>query len=73
MVGTHRQHYYLLCLQYNQTKPCRTNIFLSVHSRQQQALPRDSAMEDMNLRNHYLEDRLHSLESQKSSVRLHTD
>jgi hypothetical protein len=30
-------------------------------------------MEDMNLRNHYLEDRLHSLESQKSSVRLHTD
>uniref|UniRef100_A0A8C7QS11 Centrosomal protein 290 n=1 Tax=Oncorhynchus mykiss TaxID=8022 RepID=A0A8C7QS11_ONCMY len=45
-----------------------TNIFLSVHSRQQQALPRDSAMEDMNLRNHYLEDRLHSLESQKSST-----
>uniref|UniRef100_A0A674EPE4 Centrosomal protein 290 n=1 Tax=Salmo trutta TaxID=8032 RepID=A0A674EPE4_SALTR len=35
---------------------------------QQQALPRDSAMEDMNLRNHYLEDRLHSLESQKSST-----
>uniref|UniRef100_A0A8C8G481 Centrosomal protein of 290kDa coiled-coil region domain-containing protein n=1 Tax=Oncorhynchus tshawytscha TaxID=74940 RepID=A0A8C8G481_ONCTS len=35
--------------------------------KQQQALPRDSAMEDMNLRNHYLEDRLHSLESQKSS------
>uniref|UniRef100_A0A4W5N3S0 Centrosomal protein 290 n=1 Tax=Hucho hucho TaxID=62062 RepID=A0A4W5N3S0_9TELE len=45
-----------------------TNIFLSIHSRQQQALPRDSAMEDMNLRNHYLEDRLHSLESQKSST-----
>uniref|UniRef100_A0A8C8G787 Centrosomal protein of 290kDa coiled-coil region domain-containing protein n=1 Tax=Oncorhynchus tshawytscha TaxID=74940 RepID=A0A8C8G787_ONCTS len=36
--------------------------------KQQQALPRDSAMEDMNLRNHYLEDRLHSLESQKSST-----
>ncbi|CAB1322784.1 unnamed protein product [Coregonus sp. 'balchen'] len=34
--------------------------------KQQQALPRDAAMEDMNLRNRYLEDRLHSLESQKS-------
>ncbi|XP_072519040.1 centrosomal protein of 290 kDa isoform X2 [Salminus brasiliensis] len=32
--------------------------------KQQQALPRDSAMEDMNIRNRYLEERLHSLESQ---------
>ncbi|KAK2838372.1 hypothetical protein Q7C36_013186 [Tachysurus vachellii] len=32
--------------------------------RQQQALPRDAAMEDMNIRNRYLEERLHSLESQ---------
>ncbi|CDQ73574.1 unnamed protein product [Oncorhynchus mykiss] len=40
--------------------------------KQQQALPRDSAMEDMNLRNHYLEDRLHSLESQKSSEQSRT-
>uniref|UniRef100_A0A4W4EUZ0 Centrosomal protein of 290kDa coiled-coil region domain-containing protein n=1 Tax=Electrophorus electricus TaxID=8005 RepID=A0A4W4EUZ0_ELEEL len=30
----------------------------------QQALPRDAAMEDMNLRNLYLEEKLHSLESQ---------
>uniref|UniRef100_A0A6Q2Y5Q7 Centrosomal protein of 290kDa coiled-coil region domain-containing protein n=1 Tax=Esox lucius TaxID=8010 RepID=A0A6Q2Y5Q7_ESOLU len=29
---------------------------------QQQALPRDAVMEDMNLRNRYLEDRLYSLE-----------
>ncbi|KAL7885493.1 hypothetical protein AOLI_G00057880 [Acnodon oligacanthus] len=32
--------------------------------KQQQALPRDAAMEDMNIRNRYLEERLHSLESQ---------
>ncbi|KAK1803971.1 hypothetical protein P4O66_003906 [Electrophorus voltai] len=32
--------------------------------KQQQALPRDAAMEDMNLRNLYLEEKLHSLESQ---------
>ncbi|KAM6973340.1 centrosomal protein of 290 kDa [Aplochiton taeniatus] len=32
--------------------------------KQQQALPRDSAMEDITLRNRYLEERLHSLESQ---------
>ncbi|XP_066505194.1 centrosomal protein of 290 kDa [Hoplias malabaricus] len=32
--------------------------------RQQQALPRDAAMEDMNIRNRYLEERLHSLQSQ---------
>uniref|UniRef100_A0A6Q2YD43 Centrosomal protein of 290kDa coiled-coil region domain-containing protein n=1 Tax=Esox lucius TaxID=8010 RepID=A0A6Q2YD43_ESOLU len=30
--------------------------------KQQQALPRDAVMEDMNLRNRYLEDRLYSLE-----------
>ncbi|XP_060784403.1 centrosomal protein of 290 kDa isoform X2 [Neoarius graeffei] len=34
--------------------------------KQQQALPRDAAMEDMNIRNRYLEERLHSLESQLS-------
>lgn len=34
--------------------------------KQQQALPRDSAMEDISLRNRYLEERLHSLESQLS-------
>ncbi|XP_028813542.1 centrosomal protein of 290 kDa isoform X9 [Denticeps clupeoides] len=30
----------------------------------QQALPRDAALEDLNLRNHYLEERLHSMQSQ---------
>ncbi|KAJ8002717.1 hypothetical protein DPEC_G00161840 [Dallia pectoralis] len=30
--------------------------------KQQQALPRDAVMEDMNLRNRYLEEKLHSLE-----------
>lgn len=34
--------------------------------RQQQALPRDAAMEDITIRNRYLEERLHSLESQLS-------
>ncbi|XP_076878218.1 centrosomal protein of 290 kDa isoform X3 [Brachyhypopomus gauderio] len=32
--------------------------------KQQQALPRDAAMEDMNLRNLYLEEKLHSMEGQ---------
>ncbi|KAM4619168.1 centrosomal protein of 290 kDa [Polymixia lowei] len=35
--------------------------------KQQQALPRDAAMEDLTLRNHFLEERLHSLESQMTS------
>ncbi|XP_050955227.1 centrosomal protein of 290 kDa isoform X2 [Labeo rohita] len=34
--------------------------------KQQQALPRDAAMEDITIRNRYLEERLHSLESQLS-------
>ncbi|XP_030637377.1 centrosomal protein of 290 kDa [Chanos chanos] len=34
--------------------------------KQQQALPRDAAMEDMALRNQYLEEKLHSLENQLS-------
>lgn len=34
--------------------------------RQQQALPRDAAMENITIRNRYLEERLHSLESQLS-------
>ncbi|XP_059401831.1 centrosomal protein of 290 kDa isoform X2 [Carassius carassius] len=34
--------------------------------KQQQALPRDAAIEDITIRNHYLEERLHSLESQLS-------
>ncbi|XP_060891969.1 centrosomal protein of 290 kDa isoform X2 [Labrus mixtus] len=34
--------------------------------KQQQALPRDDAMESLTLRNRYLEERLHSLESQIS-------
>ncbi|CAK6954564.1 centrosomal protein of 290 kDa [Scomber scombrus] len=34
--------------------------------RQHQALPRDAAMENLNLRNRYLEERLHSLESHLS-------
>ncbi|XP_052399727.1 centrosomal protein of 290 kDa isoform X2 [Carassius gibelio] len=34
--------------------------------KQQQALPRDAAIEDITIRNRYLEERLHSLESQLS-------
>ncbi|KAG1939138.1 centrosomal protein of 290 kDa [Pimephales promelas] len=34
--------------------------------KQQQALPRDAAMEDIIIRNRYLEERIHSLESQQS-------
>ncbi|KAF4095066.1 centrosomal protein of 290 kDa isoform X2 [Onychostoma macrolepis] len=34
--------------------------------KQQQALPRDAAMEDITIRNRYLEERLHSLENQLS-------
>ncbi|XP_067293286.1 centrosomal protein of 290 kDa isoform X2 [Pseudorasbora parva] len=34
--------------------------------KQQQALPRDAAMEDITIRNRYLEERIHSLESQLS-------
>ncbi|XP_034443047.1 centrosomal protein of 290 kDa isoform X2 [Hippoglossus hippoglossus] len=34
--------------------------------KQQQALPRDDAMESLMLKNHYLEDRIHILESQMS-------
>ncbi|KAL0968641.1 hypothetical protein UPYG_G00269530 [Umbra pygmaea] len=34
--------------------------------KQQQALPRDAVLEEMSLRNRYLEDRLHSLQSQVS-------
>lgn len=34
--------------------------------RQQQALPRDAAIEDITIRNRYLEERLHSLEGQLS-------
>ncbi|XP_016425169.1 centrosomal protein of 290 kDa isoform X1 [Sinocyclocheilus rhinocerous] len=34
--------------------------------KQQQALPRDAAMEDITIRNRYLEERLHSLESKLS-------
>ncbi|CAM4734524.1 unnamed protein product [Leuciscus chuanchicus] len=34
--------------------------------KQQQALPRDAAMEDITIRNRYLEERIHSLESQQS-------
>ncbi|XP_073688037.1 centrosomal protein of 290 kDa [Garra rufa] len=34
--------------------------------KQQQALPRDAAMEDITIRNRYLEERLHTLESQLS-------
>ncbi|XP_076589772.1 centrosomal protein of 290 kDa isoform X9 [Chaetodon auriga] len=37
--------------------------------KQRQALPRDDAMENLTLRNRYLEERLHSLESQMSSSR----
>ncbi|XP_070829211.1 centrosomal protein of 290 kDa isoform X6 [Chaetodon trifascialis] len=37
--------------------------------KQHQALPRDDAMENLTLRNRYLEERLHSLESQMSSSR----
>lgn len=39
-------------------------IFYHLWIRKQQALPRDAAMEDMNIRNRYLEERLQSLESQ---------
>ncbi|MGH0155476.1 UNVERIFIED_CONTAM: hypothetical protein FKN15_031020 [Acipenser sinensis] len=37
-----------------------------VSIKKQQALPRDSAMEDLNLKNRYLEEKLHALERQLS-------
>lgn len=45
---------------------CCLNDMYGWLCRQQQALPRDAAMEDITIRNQYLEERIHSLESQLS-------
>ncbi|XP_062245410.1 centrosomal protein of 290 kDa isoform X2 [Platichthys flesus] len=47
----------------------KKNLDLETHIltiKQQQALPRDDAMESLMLKNHYLEDRIHILEGQMS-------
>lgn len=55
----------LTCLRQKHLFVCFINVY-GCWFRIQQALPRDAAMEDITIRNHYLEERLLSLESQLS-------